>query len=200
LRERFFNEEIYDLIDKYKDKENPIEKYQCLLLREPYDEEKFCNYLDGDRIIRETGLVEKNFASYDTFWNNNISSMDDVMNMIDQVFEKERKKHINLIKCSTNPGIIMEDVKKKKNDDDDDVYDDDDVDCTYGVFNPNEVSNANILTVDLNNEEAISHYKEYVIAKLRELNDNSNHISSSTVYIAIHKIQICCYFLAEFGH
>jgi hypothetical protein len=73
----------------------------------------------------------------------------------------------------------------------------------YIVFNPNENSSDNDhhVVVHLIDPRSVKLYKNYVFTKLREMNEKTKTlIDSNSLYIAIHKVRISCYYMSEYGN
>jgi hypothetical protein len=70
----------------------------------------------------------------------------------------------------------------------------------YTVFNPNDSNNSHHFIVKLNDNASINKYKEFVKSEIKHMNEmGPEHIDSSTHYIAIHKIQVNCFYLSDVG-
>jgi hypothetical protein len=135
-------------------------------------------------------LVESNYTTYTNYWDNFITSVEDVGNTLDKIFKREKVKKRNFIKCSTTFGKIIEKVTKK---------DDDNFDVNYSVFSPNDVDSKNHHIVNLNNDESQEIYKKYIISQLRELNEFANLLDSSKRYVGVHKLQVNVFYMVEVG-
>jgi hypothetical protein len=61
------------------------------------------------------------------------------------------------------------------------------------------VDEANRHLINLIDPNEIERYKQYLEARIRDSNEISSHIDSKTMYIAIHKMQINCWYTSDVG-
>jgi hypothetical protein len=183
-------EEIEVMIDKYKDKPNPPTYHKTILLKEPNDEKLFDECVRRDRQHRETKhlVIEKN-QTYTKYWYNNITCFEDVKKVLDDVIKLEKKR--TRVKISTTFGLIYETFE---NDPETNA-----IEYKYHVYSPNDVDEANRHLINLIDPKEIERYKQYLEARIRDSNEISSHLDSKTLYIAIHKMQINCWYSSDVG-
>jgi hypothetical protein len=179
-KEEVLQEEMKEKIDKYEFSSPPPTELGCIMIKPPEDEDSFLKILEEDRKKHSQKVVMDQEEVYVNYWDNFITSAEDITTRLDWIMESEKKKK-NVVKISITFGRIVERYDKEQ-----EVY-------SYSVFNPNDTDSTNLLPVDLTNNNSREEYKKKVIADLCEMNEKSHVIDSSTMYIAIHKIQVDCF-------
>jgi hypothetical protein len=181
-KEILLSNEVLDVIVNKKEKKYVIEDLGCILIKRPEDEELFKSILIKDRSKRKIREIENNNI-YNTYWNNNIESIQDVKDFINYVCNRERNNVI--FKLSISFGYIIEILEN-------DVY-------TYNVFNPTIVNskeeNATVVIRDKDFIIKREQFKDYAISRIHEINEYEYLHNSSSHYIAIHKCRIDSYLM-----
>jgi hypothetical protein len=121
-------EEVNEMIDRNKNKELPESKFESILLKEPNNEELFLEALHADRAKRASTVSISQTLVSCQYWHNQIESVNDIVNAIYEIMERELKKGRNAISFSTTYGFVMEHFNK----------DNDETPYTYTIFNPND--------------------------------------------------------------
>jgi hypothetical protein len=202
-KEKLLAEEQQELADRFDDAEDPITRYNCILLKEPDNVEKFKACLDADREHHDNNplFIDDN-GTYVNYWNNMIKEVEDIRKTLINIFTLERGKGRNIEKVSTSFGIIIETPRKTKLGSDPIVET-----LEYVVFSPNqttglndEIGKHNLYLVNMNEDNSIEEYIQNVIYNLRKINESTKLFENSdTRYIAIHKIQVNCFYLLDVG-
>jgi hypothetical protein len=188
-KQELFDDQMDEIIDKFKEVEVKSSEYDCILLKEPEDVDGFLAAMEEDRNKHSNHLNISNQITFTNYWDNVITSIGSIMNRLNEVFEMERNSNNTIIKCSTTYGIVVETANKGV----EDTY-------TYTIFNPNDSNNAHHHTVNLNDMDSINKYKDLIRAEINEMSEMGDlQIDSTTHYICIHKIQINCYYMTDVG-
>jgi hypothetical protein len=188
-KEILFNQEADDLIKKFENTSDPASEYECIFLMDPVIEEDFLTALNGDRQKYKRGLVVQENVVYTNYWNNFITSLDDVISTINEIVEREKRNKRNIVKFSTTYGRVVETVEPGVNDV-----------AVYTIFSPNDSDDSHHFPVKLNDNTSINKYKEFIKSEIKQINEKSEaYMPSRTHHIAIHKIQVNCFYMSEVG-
>jgi hypothetical protein len=151
-------EEVDEMIDRNKNKDLPESKFESILLKEPNSEELFLEALHADRAKRASTVSISQTLVSCQYWHNKIESVNDIVNAIYEIMERELKKGRNALSFSTTYGFVMEHFNK----------DNDEEPFSYTIFNPNDCDFSHRVVVDLLENESLQWYVDYLLSELRE--------------------------------
>jgi hypothetical protein len=154
--------------------------------------EEFISCLKRGREKHTNKLSISSEETKTTYWKNYIISVESLMEIISFVFNRERDNGRSVIKCSITYGRVLE----TRSSEGEGLY-------KYSIYNPNENPTNDVLyryAIKFNDNQSTNKYKDLIKSEIRQMNEMAAQcISSNTHYVAIHKVQINCYYLDTIG-